>query len=415
MARLAICGGRPVRTEEFPSWPVWDESELEAAHGVITSGKWGMSNGGKVLALQEKFAAYQDAAFGIAATSGTAAIRASLLAADLEAGAEVIVPPYTFVASATAVLEANMVPVFADIDPDTYTLDPACVEQLITGRTGAVMPVHIAGLPCEMDAIGAIAKKHALVVVEDACQAWGSEYRSRKVGAIGQLGTFSFQSSKHITAGEGGMIVTDDEELAARCSGMVNCGRVEGGAWHEHHLLGGNYRLSELQAAVILAQLERYGSMLERRQRSAAYLRQALADIDGISPLAVPDYVSASSCHLFIFRYRSDSFGGLPKDRFVKALNAEGIRPAHGGYFTPVYRQPVLLEKNTGPFDRITRHEFRGKLIDYADFHCPVAERATASEAVWLLQNLLLSDSLGLEQIVEAVRKISLNYSELLD
>ncbi len=415
MARLAISGGRPVRVEEFPSWPVWDESELEAAHGVITSGRWGMSNGDKVLALQEQFAAYQDAAFGIAATSGTTAIRAALLAAGLAAGTEVIVPPYTFVASATAVLEANMVPVFADIDPDTYTLDPACVERVITGRTGAVMPVHIAGLPCDMDAIGAIAKKHALTVVEDACQAWGSEYRGRKVGAIGQLGTFSFQSSKHITAGEGGMIVTDDEELAARCSGMVNCGRVEGGAWHEHHLLGGNYRLSEIQAAVILAQLARYGSMLERRQQSAAYLRQELADIDGIEPLAVPDYVSASSCHLFIFRYHPDSFGGLPKNKFVKALNAEGIRPAHGGYFTPAYRQPVLLEKNTGPFDQITRHEFQGKLIDYADFHCPVAERATASEAVWLLQNLLLSDHRGLEQIVEAVRKISLNFSELLD
>ena len=414
MARLAISGGGPVRVEPYPTWPVWDDSELEAAHDVITSGKWGMSNGDKVAALQEKFAAYQDAAFGIAATSGTTAIRAALLAAELEAGTEVIVPPYTFVASATAVLEANMVPVFADIDPDTYTLDPACVEEVITGRTGAIMPVHIAGLPCEMDAIQAIARKHALVVIEDACQAWGSEYRGRKVGAIGEMGTFSFQSSKHITAGEGGMIVTDDEELAARCLSMVNCGRTEGGAWHEHHLLGGNYRLSELQAAVILAQLARYGSMLERRQRSAAYLRQALGEIDGIRPLAMPDYVTASSCHLFIFRYDSDSFGGLPKEKFVKALNAEGIRPAHGGYFAPVYRQPVLLEKNIGPFDRITRHEFRGKLIDYADFHCPVAERATGGEAVWLLQNLLLSDRRGLEQIVEAVRKISLNYSELL-
>ncbi len=415
MAQLAIGGGKPVRVDEYPAWPVWDDGELEAARQVISSGKWGMSNGGKVLALQDKFAAYQDAAFGIAATSGTTALRATLLAAGLEAGAEVIIPSYTFVASATAVLEANMVPVFADINPDTYTLDPACIQSVVTERTGAIMPVHIAGLPCEMDEIKAIADKHGLVVIEDACQAWGSEYRGRKVGAIGEMGTFSFQSSKHITAGEGGMIVTDDEELAARCISLVNCGRVEGGAWHEHHLLGGNYRLSEIQAAIILAQLERYDSMLERRQASAAYLRTALAEIEGIAPLAMPDYATASSCHLFIIRYDSEAFGGLPRDKFVKALNAEGIRPAHGGYFAPVYRQPVLLAKNTGPFNQIAHHEFQGKVIDYADFHCPVTERATGGEALWLLQNLLLSDRQGLEQIVEAVRKISHNYSELLN
>jgi len=414
MAKLAINGGSPVRTGEFPVWPVWDESEIEAAAEVIKSGRWGMAQGDRVLTLQEKYAAYHDARFGIACTNGTVALRASLLAAGLETGAEVIVPPYTFVASATAVLESNLVPVFADIDPDTYTLDPAKIEEAITGRTGAIMPVHIAGLPCDMDAITAIADKHGLVVIEDACQGWGSEYRSRKVGAIGEMGTFSFQSSKHITAGEGGMIVTNDEELAARCTSLVNCGRTPEGAWHEHHLLGGNYRLSEIQAAVLLAQLERYQSQLERRQSSAAYLREQLAQIEGIEPLAVPDYVTASSCHIFIFRYNSEAFGGLSRQKFQEALNAEGVRPAHGGYFTPVYRQPVLIEKNTGPFDQIHHHQFRGKVIDYADFACPVAERATGGEAFWLLQNLLLSDREGLEQIVEAVRKISLNYDELL-
>ena len=414
MAELAINGGSPVRQEPYPVWPVWDKNELDAVAAVIGSGKWGMSGGGRVLELQEKFAAYQDAAYGIACTSGTTALRTALIAAGLEAGAEVIVPAYTFVASATAVLEANMVPIFADIDPDTYTLDPPSVERAITDRTKAIMPVHIAGLPCDMEAINGIAEKHDLVVVEDACQAWGSEFRGRKAGAIGDLGAFSFQSSKHITAGEGGMIVTNDEALAAACTSLVNCGRTPEGAWHEHHLLGGNYRLSELQAAVILAQLARYEQMLARRQESAAYLRAALGEIEGIDPLVVPDYVSASSYHLFIIRYEPEAFGGLPKDKFVKALNTEGIMPAHGGYFIPVYRQPVLLEKNVQPFDRILSHTYRDKVIDYADFDCPITELACSEQALWLLQNLLLADRGGLDQIVEAFHKLSRCYGELI-
>lgn len=414
MARLALKGGTPVRTSPYPSWPVWDGKELDAVSAVLNSGRWGMAQGDRVRELEKRFAAYQEAAYGIAASSGTSALRVALLAAGLEAGAEVIVPAYTFIATATAVIEANMVPVFADIDHDTYNLDPASVEDVITDRTGAIMPVHLAGLPADMGRIQEIAEERGLVVIEDACQAWGSEYRGRKVGALGLGGTFSFQSSKHITAGEGGMLVTDDEDYAECCHSIVNCGRRAGGAWHEHARLGGNYRLSELQAAVILTQLERYEKMLARRQETAAFLREKLSGIDGIRPLAVPEYASATSCHLFILRYDSESFGGLPKEDFIKALNAEGIRPAHGGYYIPLYRQPVLLEKNVGPYDLITRHEFRGKVIDYSSFECPVSERACRSEAVWILQNLLLADQQGLEDIVRAVEKVRENYGELL-
>lgn len=414
MAQLALKGGTPVRTSPYPSWPVWDEKELDAVSAVVNSGRWGMAQGDRVKELEKRYADYQEAAYGIAASSGTSALRVALLAAGLEAGAEVIVPAYTFVATATAVIEANMVPVFADIDPDTYNLDPASVEEVITDRTGAIMPVYLAGLPADMDSIQEIARERDLVVIEDACQAWGSEYKGRKVGAIGLGGAFSFQSSKHITAGEGGMLVTDEEDYAERCRSIVDCGRRVGGAWHEHVRLGSNYRLSELQAAVIHAQLERYEKMLARRQQAAAFLREKLARIDGIRPLAVPEYATATSCHIFILRYDSESFGGLSKENFTKALNAEGISPAHGGYYIPLYRQPVLLEKNVGPYDLITRHEFRGKVIDYSSFDCPVAERACRSEAVWILQNLLLADRENLEDIVRAVEKVRENYGELL-
>ncbi|MBN2288382.1 MAG: DegT/DnrJ/EryC1/StrS family aminotransferase [Candidatus Glassbacteria bacterium] len=413
MAKLAIKGGTPVRSEPYPVWPVWDNREVEAVQRVVESGKWGMAQGSQVKELQSSFARYQDARFGIAASSGSTALRASLLAAGLEAGAEVIVPAYTFVASATCVLESNGVPVFADVDPETYVLDAASVEKVITERTAAIMPVHLAGIPVDMDALERLAAGRGIVIIEDACQAWGSEYKGKKMGALGLAGAFSFQSSKHITAGEGGIVVSNDEGFAERCASVVNCGRSTGGAWHTHVRLGGNYRLSELQAAVILVQLERYEKMLARRQEAARTLAGRLSAIDGIKVPVLPDYATACSWHFLALRYDPEAFGGLPKADFIKALNAEGIKPAHGGYYTPVYRQQFLLEKNVGPYDEIRRHRFGGKVIDYADFQCPVAERACSSEAVWLLQNLLLAGQEGLEDIVRAVEKIRENNREL--
>ena len=234
------------------------------------------------------------------------------------------------------------------------------------------------------------------------------------MGALGLAGAFSFQSSKHITAGEGGMVVTNDKNLAERCASWINCGRSPGGAWHTHVQLGSNYRLTELQAAVILVQLERYEKMLARRQQAARYLKEHLSAIEGIRVLTLPEYVTACSWHFLTLRYDPGAFGGLPKDDFVKALDAEGIKPAHGGYYIPIYRQQFLLEKNVGPYEEIRRHKFGTKVIDYADFQCPVTERACATEAVWLLQNLLLAEREGLEDIVRAVEKIRENYEELL-
>lgn len=413
MSKLAINGGRPVRETPFPKWPYWDANELKAVQEVIHSGVWGI-NGSRVRQFEEKFSRYLGCTHGIAMSSGTLALRAALVAAGLPAGCEVIVPAYTFVATATAVLEANMVPVFADIEPETCNISAESAAALITENTRAILPVHLAGVPADMDSMNALAAKHSLVLIEDACQAWGSEHNGRKAGSLGAAGTFSFQSSKHITGGEGGFVSTNSEELAEACRSFINCGRVRGGLWHEHGILGGNYRLSELQAAVILTQFERYEPMLARRQASAEFLRRELAAVEGVSPLMLPSYATASSSHFMILRYDQAAWGGLSKDRFIKALNAEGIQPAHGGYFTPIYRQKFLLEKNVGPYDRIRSHVFRGEVIDYAKFSCPVTERMTGSEALWLLQNLLLADQPGLEDIVSAFRKLRDNYRELL-
>ncbi|MCE5272528.1 DegT/DnrJ/EryC1/StrS family aminotransferase [bacterium] len=413
MPKLAINGGRPVREAAYPQWPFWDANELKAVQEVIKSGVWGI-NGSRVRQLEEKFGRFCGCDQAIAMSSGTLALRAALVAAGLPAGCEVIVPAYTFVATATAVLESNMVPVFADIDPDTGNISVESAAELITENTRAILPVHLAGTVADMDSLNALAARHSLVVIEDACQAWGSEHNGRKAGSIGAAGTFSFQSSKHITGGEGGAVTTNDPDLAEKCRSFINCGRVRGGLWHEHGLLGGNYRLSELQAAVILTQFERYEPMLAQRQAAAAFLRRELAGIEGITPLQLPPYATASSCHFLILRYDQAAWGGLSREQFIKALNAEGVRPAHCGYFTPIYRQRFMLEKNVGPFDRIKSHVFRGEVIDYGKFHCPVTERFTGGEALWLLQNLLLADQAGLEEIVAALRKLRENYSELL-
>ncbi len=415
MSQLALNGGSPVRTRPFPGWPVWDGQELEAVKDVIESGRWGMAQGDRVAALERRFAEFQQARHGIACTSGTVALKVALQAAGLPAGAEVVVPAYTFVASATAVLEANLVPVFADIDPDTYNLDPRSVEAALTPNTRAIMPVHLAGLPADLDALRGIAERHRLTIIEDACQAWGSEHHGRKVGAIGAAGAFSFQSSKHITAGEGGMLVSDDDELAIRLRSVVNCGRKQDGDWHLHVRLGGNYRLSELQAAVILVQLERFPEMHRRRQENARFLRERLGKIEGLRPLAVPDYVTAVSCHMLILRYDCAAWEGLSRDRLIAALKAEGLKLLHGGYGLPINRQPLFLEKETGPFDRIRSHQYRGRVIDYgAQFHCPVAERACAGEALWLLQSLLLAEREELEDVVRIFAKVREHYRELL-
>ncbi|MEM3046659.1 MAG: DegT/DnrJ/EryC1/StrS family aminotransferase, partial [Candidatus Bathyarchaeia archaeon] len=209
MAKLALKGGEPVRRTPFPKWPIWDERELRGLREVLESGVWGIG-GRKQKEFEERFAAYQDAAYGVTVPGGTAALEVALRAAGIGAGDEVIIPAYTFVATASAILAVNALPVFADVEPDTYTLDVASAERLVTPRTKAVIPVHIAGRPTDMDAVMELAARHRLTVIEDACQAWGAQWRGRGVGSIGHLGCFSFQSSKNITCGEGGIVLTND-------------------------------------------------------------------------------------------------------------------------------------------------------------------------------------------------------------
>jgi len=401
-SQLAINGGLKVRTEPQPKWPIWDETDAAGLDEALRSGWWGVVGGNpgeKIVEFERAFAQFQQAKHAVSITSGTAALEIALRACGLEAGDEVIAPAYTFIATASACLMVNAVPVFVDVEPDTYNIDPAAAEAAITPRTRAIVPVHVGGCPADLDAVTALARKHGLKVVEDAAQAHGAEWKGRRVGAIGDAGCFSFQSSKNLNCGEGGACVTDDDTLFVRCWSLHNVGRLPEGAWYEHPLLGWNYRMTAFQAAVLLSQLGRADEQARRRTENAGYLTRRLDEIEGIAPNRVDDRVTRHAYHLYIFRYDSAAFNGLPKSDFLKVLNAEGI--GCGAGYTPLYRN-AAFEKP----DVYSAAFALGRKIDYSKVCCPVTERAAAEEAVWLYQAWLLGTTEDMDQVADAILKV---------
>ena len=399
MSKLAMNGGEKVRTKPFPGWPMWDEGERNALMEVLESGQWGLNNS-NVAEFEEKYADYVGVKHSIAVTSGTMALVIALIAADVGVGDEVIIPPYTFTATAGAVVMMNAIPVFADIDPSTYNLDPGELEKVITDRTKAVIPVHVAGGPADMDGIMKVARKHKLMVIEDACQAHAAEWRGKKVGSIGDIGCFSFQASKNLCAGEGGIITTNDDKLASTCWSYHNCGRVKGGARYEQRGLGANFRMTAWQAAILLAQMTKLEEQTEIRNRNGIYLSKKLAEIEGIEPARRDAEVTKHAYHLYMFKYDSEKFGGQPRASFLEALTAEGI-PCSRGYH-PLYKQDFFKTPIQRP---------DGSQVDYSKLYLPVVEKVCNEEAVWLKQSMLLGSQEDMDDIVNAVRKIKENFA----
>lgn len=395
---LALFGGPKTIDKKFP-WPVYDEAEVNAVADIVRSGMWGNPDcGGLVAGFEREFADYCGTRYAISCVNGSVALRLALMACGVKPGDEVIIPPYTFIATASVIVEANCIPVFADIEPDTYNLDPQAVERAITPRTRAIIPVHFAGQACNMDAIMEIAKKYGLKVIEDACHAHGGEYKNKKLGSIGDAGCFSFQSSKNLTSGEGGIVITNDEKFANMVDSLRNVGRVKGGQWYEHHYLGCNYRITQLQMALLSLQLKRLDEQTRRRNKNGLYLNSLLENIPGIRPLTRGHGETLHTCHLYIFRYDKSFFGNLPKKEFAAMLAAEGV-PSFMGYPEPLYKQPVFQQKNFMCY-AIPEH------VDYTAVHCPVTEKACYEEAVWIMQHAMLGTREDMEKFAEAVLKI---------
>jgi len=395
---LAINGGLKTIDKNF-AWPLFDETEINAVADVVRSGKWGNPDCGDIVkSFEDEFAAFCGAKYALTCVNGSVALRLALIASGVRPGDEVIIPPYTFIATSTIVLEANCVPVFVDIDPDTYNIDPDKIEAAITKRTKAIIPVHFASQACEMDKIMAIAKKHNLKVIEDACHGHGAEYKGRKLGTIGDAGCFSFQSSKNLTSGEGGMIITNDEKLYDMMNSLRNVGRVKGGQWYEHHNLGCNYRMTQLQVVILVHQLKRLKEQIQCRHDNGTYLNSLLEKIDGIKPLARGKGETLHGYHIYIFRYNKSKFNNLPKAEFAQMLAAEGV-PCFMGYPEPLYKQPLFQEKNFMCY-AIPEE------VSYKDVSCPVTEKACYEEAVWILQHAMLGPKEDMDKFAEAIRKI---------
>jgi len=394
---LAIDGGTPLRTHPYPTWPQWGTEEEEAVLDVVRSGRWWAPEGSHVKRFEREFAAYHDARYGVAVTNGSAALEVCLLAAKVGWGDEVITTPYTFIATANTCLLVGAVPRFVDVLPETWNLDPSQIEAAVNERTVAIMPVHIGGEPADMDAVNDIAARHGLVVIEDACQAHAASLNGRKVGAIGDMGCFSFQASKNITAGEGGMIVTNDEGWNERCWSVSNVGRKRHGEWYQHIQMASNYRLSEWAGAILRCQLARLDEQAETRSANATYLADALQEVDGLRALRGDPRVTRNAYHLFKIWYEPQRFGGRDAGQFARAMQAEGI-PVTAGYGEPLSTTGVVVERI-----RYIREHLGLPQEQPPD--CPVAADA-CRRGLWVRQNALLGTREDMDDIVRAALKI---------
>lgn len=397
MGNLAITGGSPVRATPYPTWPVWDGDERERLMAVLDSGDWWATEGTSVRAFEAAFAEFHGVDECVAVTNGTHALEVALTAAGVGAGDEVIVTDYTFLASASAVAYVNAIPVLVDIDPGTLCIDPDAVEAAITARTRAVVAVHLAGHPADLDRLTDISKRHGLALIEDCAHAHGSSWRGVPVGTFGMAGTFSFQQSKLMTAGEGGAIVTRDAGVAARARSLIDCGRRPGAWFYEHFVLGGNFRMTEWQAAVLLAQLARYPGQLDERNRNAIWLNGVLSAVPGVMPQVRDDRCTAQGYYCYVVRIDELAFGAS-RERIREALVAEGI-PLTMSY-PPVHR----LETFASASGFEPRYRRGPGWPDYAGLHLPVTARAAAT-TLWFKHQVLM-DRGGAEDVLAAIEKV---------
>jgi dTDP-4-amino-4,6-dideoxygalactose transaminase len=416
VAKLAIQGGNKSRTTEFFAWPHYDERDLKYVEEVIKSRAWfagmrGADPGTKTAEFEKEFAQYHGASHGIACANGSVAIEIALRAAGIGAADEVIVPALTFVATVSAVLQVNAIPILVDTIYDTQCIDPREIEKAITDKTKAIIPVHYGGFVCDMASIMEIGARHKLIVIADAAHAHGAIYKGKKLGTLCDAATFSFQESKTMTAGEGGIIVTNNAELAEKCIQYRSCGRRHGQSWYVHYVLPTNYRLSELQSAVLLAQLERLDDQLKRKNENARYLAKAFRDIDGISPVPGDGNTDVNGYYLYLLQYDSEKFAGVSRDKFVEALNAEGI-PCHIGYPWPLSKNPMFQNVEEGPKGCPFTCPYYGKSVSIKDQKFPVTE-GICSETVVIPHQVLLSRRSDMDDIVAAIAKIKDNVGEL--
>ena len=406
----ALLGGKPVRTNPFRSWPIIADNDEKAWMQCLRAKHWFRMDGDAVKTFEKEFAGLMGTKDCLATANGTSALLTSLNALYISPGDEVIVPPYTFVATINVVLLQFALPIFVDTDPETFQIDAKKLESAITEKTRCIIPVHLGGSAADLDTILAIAKRHKLPVLEDACQSHLGEWRGKKLGSLGDAGCFSFQVSKNLSSGEGGAIISDNTDLVDRCYVFhTNGAERRPTPAFSYRVKGTNVRMTEFQGTLLLQQMTRLEKQSRLREQNATYLTGQLKQIPGIRPAQTYPGCTRNAYHLYMFRYDESRFAGMARKRFLAAMEAEGI-PCSGGY-SPLNREPFLKETlysrgylQVYSKERINRC-FKGN-------ECPENDRL-CQEAVWFTQNMLLGTREDMDQIAEAIQKISRQASEL--
>ena len=407
MSALALLGGEKAKSKPFPIWPHYDEAEERALKQVLESRIWWRTPGSKTLEFEQAFAKFHGARHGIAVTNGTAALEVAMAGLGIGAGDEVILPDFTFVATASAVLFANALPVLVDVDPGTYCINPDLVEEAITPRTKAVIAVHMGGHPADLDRLKKITDRKKLALIEDSSHAHASEWKGKRIGTFGVAGTFSFQSSKLMTAGEGGIIISNDEKFERQARSVHDCGRMPGEWFYSHFIYGSNYRLSEWQGAVLQAQLGRLDEQTQVRHRNGRLLDRLLGMIPGITPQKLDDRCTRNGQYAYIFHVNKKEFAGIATDRFIAAMNAEGI--TNQASYPPLHQLHMFrngeYRKRLCGKQAKERHAFLKRRF-------PATQKA-AWETVWIPQPALLGDEEDVEEIAASLSKIQKHAKDL--
>jgi dTDP-4-amino-4,6-dideoxygalactose transaminase len=408
MAELAISGGTPVRPQGYPDWPVHDEREVEAVAAVVRSGRWGgfPEPGPRAAEFARRFAAYQGAEHGVAMANGTVTMEIALKALGIGWGDEVLVPALTFSATAYAVMAAGALPVFCDVDPRTLTIDLDHAEAAVTSRTRAIMPVHLGHQMADMDGVMELARRHSLAVVEDCAHAHGQRWRDRGAGTFGEFGSFSHQSYKLLTAGEGGSLLSGDDELARRGHSLIDCGRPKDSGEKEY-TFGANYRLSELQAALLLVALDRFPEQQAERAANAARFQELAAGVPGVRLLPPDERITRWSFYRYILLIEPDAFAGASNELVCDTLEAEGVGAWVG--YPPMSRYDLFQPS----LSRLPVAVEYADLLDPAGMFFPVAEQLALRQTVYLDENVFRAGHRGVEDAVEALAKIQRNAAEL--
>jgi perosamine synthetase len=406
----ALLGGPPVRTQRFSSWPLVRASDEAGLRKTLLSGKWNCNGGPATPAFEQLWAQRLGAKHCLAAANGTTSLIIALNALGIGPGDEVILPPYTFVATVNAVLLQHALPVFVDTDIETFQIDARKIDAAVTDRTMCIMPVHIGGSAADMDTVLAVSKKRNIPVIEDACQAHLGEWRGRKLSTLGQLGCFSFQASKNLNSGEGGAVITSDDTLIERCRAFHNNGRGFHKTSFEYSGTGCNLRITEFQSSLLTSQLEQLEPHTKTREANASYLTALLKEIPGITPARMYEGCTRNAYHLYMFRYDSRAFANLPRAKFLKALSAEGI-PCSSGYGQLNHEPFLKSAMETRGWKRIYSDS---EMRNWRERNETPANARLCAEAVWFTQTMLLGGKSDMDQIAEAIRKIQRNAPALL-